>query len=128
MLALWPDCFFDEALENCRSILAGKNETCYLARDDEGYIAFVHLTLRSDYVEGADSLPVAYLEGIYVKESHRHSGVAKKLIQTSEAWARQKGCKQLASDTEVHNIAGIKFHHKNGFQEANRLVCFIKEL
>jgi len=128
MLELWPDCSFDEELENCKTKLNSKNEICYLIKEQEDYIAFIHLTIRADYVEGAADSPVAYVEAVYVKENYRSLGIGKRLIQLGEDWGKQKGCKQLASDTTLNNVASIEFHRKNGFLEVSRIVCFIKEL
>ncbi|MFT3823336.1 MAG: GNAT family N-acetyltransferase [Chitinophagaceae bacterium] len=125
---LWPDSSFEEELEGFRSTLHSDKETCYLVTDKDVYIAFIHVTLRFDYVEGADASPTAYIEGLYVKETYRKAGVAKLLLHTAEQWAIQKGCAQLASDTELSNSASIQFHLHNGFSEANRVVCFIKQL
>ena len=99
-----------------------------MAKDQDNYIGFIHSTLRTDYVEGSDASPTAYIEALYVKEKYRKHGTAKQLLFFSEEWAKKKGCKQLASDTELHNIASIEFHKKNEFNEVNRIVCFIKDL
>jgi aminoglycoside 6'-N-acetyltransferase I len=128
MFALWPDCSMDEELENCQTILTSEKEICYLVKGGDDYAAFIHLTIRVDYVEGADTSPAAYIEGMYVMDNYRHLGLGKKLIQAGEDWARKKGCRQLASDTEVDNAASIEFHKQNGFLEVNRVACFIKEL
>lgn len=128
MLELWPDSSLSDELESCSSILNNENETCFLFREQEDYIAFIHVTVRFDYVEGADDTPVAYIEGMYVKEDYRHLGIGKKMLQLATDWGQQKGCKQLASDTELSNTTSIEFHTKNGFKEANRIVCFIKNI
>lgn len=127
-LELWPDSSFDEELENVKSILGSDNETGYLVKDQEHYIAFVHLSLRHDYVEGATDSPVAYIEGIYVQPEYQKQGIAKTLLTVAEDWARQKGVKQMASDTDIRNATSIEFHKKLGFMEVERIVCFIKEL
>ncbi len=36
--------------------------------------------MRTDYVEGTESSPVGYLEGIFVKEEYRKNGYAKELL------------------------------------------------
>lgn len=125
---LWEDCSFEEEFENYKSIIGSEEEICHLIKDKEAYIAFIHASIRNDYVEGSDELPVAYIEAIYVKPEYRQKGIAKNLIDAAENWAKQKGLKQIASDTEIDNIASIDFHRKVGFHEAGRIVCFIKEL
>jgi len=128
MLELWPDSSLEEELESCKGILNSKDEACYLLKNDEVYVAFIHVTLRHDYVEGAETSPVGYIEGIYVREAYRHLGLGRQLIIAAEDWAKQKGCKQLASDTALDQTASIEFHKRSGFSEVNRIVCFIKEL
>ncbi len=127
-LELWPECVFEEEYEQFAELIASENDICYVVREQEEYIGFVHVSIRHEYVEGANDLPVAYVEGIYVKPKYQKQGVAKQLMAVSEAWAKQKGLTQIASDTPVGNSASIEFHQKIGFTEAERIVCFIKTL
>jgi aminoglycoside 6'-N-acetyltransferase I len=128
VLELWDGCEFDEEFENYKRILGSENEICYLCGEQGYYIAFLHLSTRNDYVEGAKELPVAYVEGIYVKPDYQKKGIAKKLMNCAENWAKQKGYNQLASDTDIGNSASIDFHKQIGFVEIERIVCFIKDL
>ncbi|MGC4038873.1 MAG: GNAT family N-acetyltransferase [Chitinophagaceae bacterium] len=128
VLELWPDCEFEEEYDYYKSLIQSEKEVCYLIRKDEIFIAFIHLALRSEYVEGADDLPVAYIEGIYVQPNYQKNGIAMQLVARAEDWAKQKGAKQIASDTSLTNIPAIAFHKKAGFTEAERIVCFIKDL
>lgn len=127
-LELWPECIFEEEYEQFASLIDSENDLCCVALEGNEYIAFVHVSIRREYVEGADDLPVAYVEGIYVKPTYQKQGIAKQLMAVSEAWAKQKGLTQMASDTPVDNSESIDFHKKAGFTEAERIVCFIKEL
>lgn len=127
-VALWPDCSSDEAYQNVQEVLHSQRETCFLGKQSDVYIAFVQGSTRTDYVEGASSPPTAYIEGLYVQEGFRRLGIAQKMLQLAADWGRGKGCRQLASDTEITNNASIEFHHKSGFQEAGRIVCFIKPI
>jgi aminoglycoside 6'-N-acetyltransferase I len=79
-------------------------------------------------VEGATESPVAYVEDVYVKPTYQRQGIAKKLIDQAEDWAKQKGITQLASDTNITNLQSIHFHEKIGFAEAERIVCYIKNI
>ena len=127
VLELWTDCSFDEEYETYKSILNAKNEICYLLKEKGIYIAFMHLTVRTDYVEGATEFPVAYIEALYVKPNYQRRGIGKKLLDAGENWSRKKGCKEIASDAGLGNSNAIAFHKKFGFEEANRVVCFIKK-
>ncbi len=95
---------------------------------DDKPIAFAQCSLRHDYVEGTDSSPVGYLEGIYVQERYRKRGYGAELLSECEKWAREVGCTEFASDCELDNADCFRFHMSLGFKEANRIICFRKEL
>ena len=93
---------------------------------DNKPIGFAQCSLRVDYVEGTNSSPVGYLEGIFVDVNYRNKGYAKELLHACEKWAKDMGCKEFASDCELDNIDSFKFHMAMGFDEANRIICFRK--
>jgi aminoglycoside 6'-N-acetyltransferase I len=128
VLELWEDCSFDEEFENYTSIIESEKETCYLVKEQGKFIAFIHLSIRNDYVEGSNDLPVAYIEAIYVSPNYQKQGTARMLINVAENWAIQKGLSQIASDTSLDNESSIEFHKKVGFTEVERVVCFIKDI
>ncbi len=121
---LWPDCSIDELVESFRE---GK-ENAFMYLIDNHYIAFINLSIRRDYVEGTESRPVGYIEGIYVNPSYRGQGISRLFIGFAEKWSIENGCKELASDCELVNSSSIEFHKRVGFTEANRIVCFTKKL
>lgn len=96
--------------------------------DENRAVAFAQCNLRSDYVEGTESSPVGYLEGVFVRIEYRNRGIAKKLLTQCEHWAKNQGCSEFASDCELNNRNSLKFHLQLGFKEANRIICFKKKL
>lgn len=127
-MALWPENNEDELKEEYRDMLNSCRHRIVLAQADGTYVAFIHVSLRYDYVEGADSSPVGYVEGIYVRPEYRRRGIARKLIEHGEQWALSMGCSQFASDIEHDNTESYEFHVKAGFREAGRMIAFIKDL
>ena len=61
-------------------------------------------------------------------EKFRHAGFAKELLRECEDWAKAKGCTEFASDCELENTESLKFHMAMGFEEANRVICFKKNI
>lgn len=125
-LKLWP--------EHTRSEMeADLKEHCqaggvvFLAQEENSLIGFAQCGLRHDYVEGAYTSPVGYLEGIFVLPEHRRRGIARRLVDACQSWAQMQGCKEFASDCELDNLESQRFHQACGFAEVNRIVCFLKK-
>ena len=124
---LWPHHGQEEMTEELAEILANENAAFFLAAEGEA-AGFAQCQLRHDYVEGTESSPVGYLEGIYVMPEHRHRGIARQLLRACEDWAKSRGCGDFASDCELTNTRSLRFHLNTGFREANRIICFVKKL
>lgn len=107
---------------------AGEETRFFLKYEGTEPVGFAQCQLRHDYVEGTDSSPVGYLEGIFVRETYRHKGYARELLTECERWAAEQGCREFASDCELENEESRRFHLAAGFAEANRIICFAKEL
>jgi aminoglycoside 6'-N-acetyltransferase I len=128
-LTLWPDYSSTEMQVILTNILDSPHEDGFIVRNDNGRaIAFMNLSLRSDYVPGAKHSPVAYVEGIYVQDEYRKQGIGAALIQSAQEWGLKQGCSELASDALIDNTTSHEFHLKIGFQEAERTVFFIKSI
>ncbi|KAB3532455.1 aminoglycoside 6'-N-acetyltransferase [Alkaliphilus serpentinus] len=127
-LELWPDNTAEGLAVEFKNLLESAKEKAYLYKVNNKYVGFINISLRNDYVEGSVSSPVGYVEGIYIKEDYRKMGIAKLLVEKGEKWAKGKGCSQMASDIEAHNTICYDFHLNIGFKEANRLICFIKDI
>ena len=127
-LELWPECDYDEEKEQWQQLMHAADQYCALAKVNDAYVGFIHISTRYEYVEGADTDKTAYLEGIYVKPIHRNQQIATLLLESGEAWARSKGLTELGSDTEIHNQISQLFHQQAGFKEVNRIVCYMKSI
>ena len=127
-LLLWPEHTLEELTGEFEELISQDEAACFLAYAGDTAAGFAQCQLRHDYVEGTDSSPVGYLEGIFVREDYRHQGYAKKLLSACEAWAREQGCTEFASDCELTNTDSLKFHLSVGFKEVNRIICFTRKL
>ena len=127
-LLLWPDNEIDELVQEFTELLSDPDCAVFLDTDRDVFTGFAQCHLRRDYVEGTDTSPVGYLEGIYVRPENRSQGRARALLQACENWSASVGCSEFASDCELDNEVSFLFHLKMGFIEANRIICFTKQL
>ena len=125
-LELWPAHTAAELTKELSPPLESEEAAFFIAANGSGPVGFAQCQLRRDYVEGAQSSPVGYLEGIYIRPPYRGQGWARALLRECEGWAASKGCREFASDCELDNLASQAFHLHAGFAEAGRVVCFIK--
>ena len=125
---MWEDNTIEGLSEELAEIIKSPESAVFLLYDGEKAIGFAQCQLRHDYVEGTESSPVGYLEGIFVDAAYRNKGYAKELLKQCEAWAKDMGCTEFASDCELNNTGSLAFHLKMGFEEANRVICFTKRL
>jgi aminoglycoside 6'-N-acetyltransferase I len=129
---LWPDAGAAELDREVRAFLAGARvptiDAALLAEDDEARpLGFLELSIRA-FSDGCDSMPVPHIEGWYVEHAARQQGIGRALIAAAEDWARERGFKELASDTEIDNVDSQRVHAACGFDEVDRLIKFRKAL
>ena len=125
---MWTEPSVDDLAAEFSELLSKEDAQVFLKYEDEIPVGFAQCQFRHDYVEGTGTTPVGYLEGIFVKEHCRNKGYAKELLNECETWAREKGCKEFASDCEIDNDGSFQFHKAMNFKEANRIICFTKKL
>ena len=127
-IQMWEDNTIEGLSEELAEIIKSPESAVFLLYDGDEAIGFAQCQLRHDYVEGTESIPVGSLEGIFVDAAYRNKGYAKELLKQCEAWAKNMGCTEFASDCELTNTGSLAFHLKMGFEEANRVICFTKRL
>ncbi len=125
---MWGGKEITERAEEFKALIESENAACFLKYEEEVAVGFAQCQLRHDYVEGTETSPVGYLEGILVEEAFRHKGYAKELLTECEKWAKSKGCTEFASDCELENEESLRFHMAMQFEEANRVICFRKDI
>lgn len=127
-IQMWEDNVLEELALELAEIIGSSEAVVFLGTVNGNAIGFAQCQLRHDYVEGTETSPVGYLEGIFIEENYRKQGYAKQLLAACENWAKEQGCTEFASDCELENTESLKFHLSLGFEEANRVICFTKPL
>lgn len=131
---LWPDSTADQHAAQLRPILGGQPsgtlpEIVLIAQHGDGRaVGFIQADLRS-HADGCNpACPVGYIEGWYVEPEVRRQGVGGRLVAAAEKWARDQGCKEMASDTWIDHLDSQQAHEALGFEVVDRCVHYRKEL
>jgi aminoglycoside 6'-N-acetyltransferase I len=126
---LWPEASATLHHDEVDRLLQARTPfTAWLALATDDVAGFAEARLRNDPVNGCETSPVAFLEGLWVAPPYRRQGIASQLIAAAENWARGLGCSELASDALLDNAPSHAVHVAAGFEETERVVCFRKRL
>lgn len=125
--ALWPDAPEAHLRDMKRS--ADRGDFVLLAFTEGGDLAgLVEATKRHDYVNGTDTSPVAFVEGVYVRPHWRRRGIARAMVEAAVEWAKREGITELASDAPLSNTVSRAVHRRLGFDETERVIFFRRGL
>lgn len=132
--ALWPWGSAEEHEKELRLVIEGKARltmpiAVLVAEEGGGSLAgFVEVDLRS-HADGCDpAQPVGYIEGWFVAEEYRRSGIGAELIAAAEEWARGFGCVEVGSDALIENEVSQRAHEALGYEVVDRCVHYRKKL
>lgn len=127
---LWPDGAEAEHRREIGDMLLSPDRLAgFVALAPDGaVVGFAEASLRHDYVNGCETSPVAFLEGVFVAPDYRRAGIARDLVHAVQDWARARGVTELASDADIDNSASITMHGALGFEETERVVYFRKPI
>ena len=126
-LALWPDegSVAEHRAEAAETLEKPETFATFVPEAPDGTNAgFIEAALRHDYVNGCETSPVAFVEGVYVRPEHRKADVGRALCAAVAEWGRSRGCGELASDALADNLESHAFHRAVGFEETERVVYF----
>jgi aminoglycoside 6'-N-acetyltransferase I len=131
---LWPEASIEEHRQEIGRVLtSGMYGTLpamiLISYREEGTPnGFLQVGLRS-HADGCDpAQPVGFVEGWFVYEQFRGQGIGKALMRAAESWARNHGCKEMASDTWIDHASSKNAHEALGFEIVDRCINFRKEL
>lgn len=127
---LWPHVSIDDHRSEIDACLTSPEKiSAFIAYSDSNHaIGFAEVSVRHDYVNGCDTSPVAFLEGIFVRENQRSRGVARQLFARVVDWGKARNLSELASDADIANLVSHQMHKALGFEETERVVYFRQKL
>jgi aminoglycoside 6'-N-acetyltransferase I len=125
-LALWPDSDPDQESKEIIDFLADPSrplqalETAFVCqRSAGGLCGLVEISIHQS-APGCKTDRIAYIEAWYVDADKRSQGIGRALMERAEAWAKAKGCPEMASDTTPSYPLSPAAHIALGFEAVER--------
>ncbi len=124
--ALWPQ-HGPAALDRAAST-ACPDATVFVAERPGGRLCGLIVVSTRDRAIGCTADRIGYIEGWYVEPGWRRRGIGRRLVDRGEAWARTRGCTEMASDTTPRYPLSPPAHQALGYRVAKRSIHFRKRL
>ena len=89
-----------------------------LVAEQEGSLiglATIHLRFTMNH-----EAPIAQLTLLVVDESNRTHGVGRALVETAEAWAKERGSKRITVTTALHRAGAHAFYERLSYAHTGR--------
>ena len=77
---MWDTHSAVELTAEFQALICKADSAVFLYKESGRAIGFAQCGLRYDYVEGTQTSPVGYLEGVFVEAPYRHKGHGKALV------------------------------------------------
>ncbi len=110
--------------EKLLKVLKKEYERVFVAECSGEVVGFVH----------AEEYEVLYypamvnILGLAVDEAHRRLGIAGKLMQAVEDWARENGITEIRLNSGISRTGAHEFYRKIGFDDEKEQKRFLKTL
>jgi ribosomal protein S18 acetylase RimI-like enzyme len=95
-------------------------QTLVACSSDGKRLGFVHMRAGKD---GVTDEPCGYVSLLAVEEESEGLGIAQRMMDAAEAWARARGYRFLSLDVFADNRRAVEFYERRGFRsETLRMV------
>ncbi len=126
---LWPDHRRDELEGELDAMLAkDAREVAFVAETATGRLCGMVEVSLHDSAPGCHSNPIGYVEAWVVDRERRGEGIGRQLVDAAEAWARARGCTEMASDTTPEYEGSSEAHTALGYERVDVTFHFRKPL
>ena len=126
--ALFPGTDDNDHTSDMAALIARPDAAVFIAvRPDDSVCGYVEAATRP-YADGCSTSPVGYIEAWYVDPDVRREGYGRALLEAAEAWAVDRGYREMASDALLDNDVSHEAHKRSGYVEVERVIIYRKPL
>jgi aminoglycoside 6'-N-acetyltransferase I len=131
--ALWPHYTLAEMRDEMASLRGDlDNQPVFVAAaPDVGLCGLMEVSIHTS-APGCTTDRIGFLEAWYVDPAWRKQGIGRRLVEVAERWARSRGCREMASDTDQGYPLSPTAHTRLGYTIVARMetgeIFFRKDL
>jgi len=104
--------------------VTGETDAVLVAVAASGVVGWVHVGLYSTLA--TDN--AAQVLGLVVDTSKRRQSIGRQLMESAEAWARERGCHALYLRTRLSRRGAHAFYKRLGYRQIKTSLTFVREL
>jgi aminoglycoside 6'-N-acetyltransferase I len=124
---LWPRAELDQLRDEVDKMLEDIDWGIFIAEHEGKIVGFIECSIR-DKAPACETNRIGYIEGWFVAPQFRNQGVGASLVEYGEKWAKEMGCREIASDTTSEFPLSPNAHKALGYQEVKRKFYYRKSL
>ena len=94
-----------------------------VVEEGDRLLGFLFAAERADYFTGER---VAHVEDLALHPEAEGKGLARRLMEAAEEWARERGCRRVTLNVWARNERAVGLYHRLGYQPET--VHYLKEL
>ncbi len=112
-----------QAHEEAEAVLNIRARQGLINRSRPDYVGCLWMGTATDQVSG---LRHAHIFLLYVQPEHRRKGLGRSLMHQAEAWAKDRGDRQISLQVFEHNSAALSLYRDLGYQPQS--IALVKPL
>lgn len=113
----------EELARRLKAVLGHADHRVWVYDDGGKAVGLLHAFFRP----ALDKPPEVMVQVLVIDASQRSRGVGEALMQTAEAWAREKGCTSVALYSRVDRDRAHRFYERLGYEKKLASVQLRKE-
>ena len=115
------DC--SELFRKLKEIINDKDSDIFIAEINQKPVGFAEVYIREGKPDPARVCRRhGYLQSLLVTEKSRKKGTGKKLVQSAETWAKQKGAAEMQLDIWEFTEGPLDFYQNLGYRTLRRTI------
>lgn len=113
---LYPEQDFSHLAQTVEQYYSSKTPVWWVEEDSSAAKAPVGCLWLGNAIDQVSGSRHAHIFMLYVAPEHRRRGIGKALVRHAEAWAKQRGDRQIGLQVFVKNQSALNLYRQLGYE------------